>query len=153
MTDQTFFHANPEPLGKFAHPDFTADGEPRARVHLQRLETLWFNTGTLCNVACVNCYIGSSPTNDSLVYITAKEVCGYLDEMSRLDWRTGEIGFTGGEPFMNPEIIDMADACLSRAFRVLVLTNAMRPMMRARQCRPADLCGRVTGGGRRAPQR
>ncbi len=132
MNDQTIIRQQPEPLGKFAHRDFTANGEPRARVHLLGLKTLWFNTGTLCNVSCVNCYIGSSPTNDSLVYISAKEVQSYLDEISRLNWRIEDIGFTGGEPFMNPEIIDMADACLSRAFRVLVLTNAMRPMMRAR---------------------
>jgi hypothetical protein len=31
---------------------------------------------------------------------------------------------------MNPEIIEMLDACLSRGFRALVLTNAMRPMMK-----------------------
>jgi hypothetical protein len=43
---------------------------------------------------------------------------------------TREIGFTGGEPFMNPDMIGMLDASLSRGFEVLVLTNAMRPMRR-----------------------
>src|SRR5579884_1369258 len=42
---------------KFADPDFAADGQRRARVPLHGLETLWFNTGTLCNIACENCYI------------------------------------------------------------------------------------------------
>ena len=42
------------PAQKFAHPDLTAGGEPRAHVSLKKLETLWFNTGTLCNIACVN---------------------------------------------------------------------------------------------------
>ena len=42
---------------KFKDPDITAKGERRASVALTRLETLWFNTGTLCNIACVNCYI------------------------------------------------------------------------------------------------
>ena len=41
-----------------------------------------------------------------------------------------EIGFTGGEPFMNTEIIDMLRLSLERGFSVLVLTNAMLPMMR-----------------------
>ena len=41
-----------------------------------------------------------------------------------------EIGFTGGEPFMNSEIIDMLRLSLERGFSVLVLTNAMLPMMR-----------------------
>src|SRR6185437_698007 len=43
-----------------------------------------------------------------------------------------EIGFTGGEPFMNPEIIEMLDDALARGFSVLVLTNAMQPMLRPR---------------------
>jgi sulfatase maturation enzyme AslB (radical SAM superfamily) len=38
------------------------------------------------------------------------------------------IGFTGGEPFMNPELIDMLDDALERGFSVLILTNAMKPM-------------------------
>ena len=54
---------------KFADPDVTAKGEPRASVALSRPRTLWFNTGTLCNIACETCYIESSPTNDRLVYI------------------------------------------------------------------------------------
>ena len=33
---------------------------------------------------------------------------------------------------MNPDIYSMLESCLARGFRVLVLTNAMRPMMRGR---------------------
>ena len=58
-------------LKKFSDSNVTAKGEARARVALTHPETLWFNTGTLCNIECVNCYIESSPTNDALVYITA----------------------------------------------------------------------------------
>ncbi len=119
-------------LAKFSDPDWTAAGEPRAHVALRRLETLWFNTGTLCNIACRNCYILSSPSNDALVYLTPAEVEGYLDEIAALGLGTREIGFTGGEPFMNPGILAMLEAALARGFRVLVLTNAMRPMMRPR---------------------
>ena len=115
---------------KFQDPDVTAKGELRAKVRLDRLETLWINTGTLCNIACVNCYIESSPRNDRLVYITASEVAAYLDEIEALKLGTREIGFTGGEPFMNPDIIAMLDDVLSRGFSALVLTNAMQPMMR-----------------------
>ena len=115
---------------KFRDPDVTADGKQRASVTFRRLETLWFNTGTLCNLTCTNCYIESSPTNDALVYLSAAEVAVYLDEIAadRLDVR--EIGFTGGEPFMNPDMIAMVTDSLERGFRVLVLSNAMRPMMK-----------------------
>ena len=113
---------------KFRDPDVTATSERRAKVALRALETLWFNTGTLCNLTCVNCYIESSPTNDRLVHLTAAEVRTFLDQVAGGAWPTEQIGLTGGEPFMNPEIIDIMDVCLSRGFNLLVLTNGMRPM-------------------------
>jgi len=69
MNDQTIAPTS-DPLGKFQDPDWTAKGEPRATVPLMKATTLWFNTGTLCNIECKRCYIESSPTNDQLVYIT-----------------------------------------------------------------------------------
>jgi len=113
---------------KFRDPFVTLAGEPRAQVALRALETLWFNTGTLCNLTCQHCYIESSPTNDRLVYLSAAEVAEYLDETERLRLGTRLIGITGGEPFMNPELPAMLEAALSRGFRALVLTNAMKPM-------------------------
>jgi hypothetical protein len=120
--------AQPLDGAKFRDPAFTARGERRASVRLDRLETLWINTGTLCNLACASCYIESSPRNDSLVYLGLAEAEAYFDEARRLGVR--EIGFTGGEPFMNPDMIGMMRAALARGFRLLVLTNAMRPMRR-----------------------
>jgi hypothetical protein len=119
-------------LQKFEHPDWTAAGEPRASVAPTRLETLWINTGTLCNIACHNCYIESSPSNDRLVYITRAEVSGFYDEIVAGALGTREIGFTGGEPFMNPEILELIEDALSRDFEALVLTNAMQPLHRPR---------------------
>lgn len=118
--------------GKFQNPAVTADGQTRATVALSHPETLWFNTGTLCNITCGNCYIEGSPTNDRLVYISADEVRGFLDQIEERRWPVREIGFTGGEPFMNPQMAAMARAALKRGYEVLILTNAMRPMMRKR---------------------
>lgn len=117
---------------KFSDPYYTVDGSPRAQVDLTHPDTLWFNTGTLCNIECLRCYIESSPTNDALVYMTSDEVTDYLDQLDARNWNVREIGFTGGEPFMNPQILDMMTAALARGYDVLVLTNAMRPMMRSR---------------------
>jgi sulfatase maturation enzyme AslB (radical SAM superfamily) len=119
-------------LQKFEHPDWTAARERRAAVALGRLETLWINTGTLCNITCQNCYIESSPSNDRLVYITRGEASAYYDEIRGLGLGTREIGFTGGEPFMNPQILGLVEDALIRGFEVLVLTNAMQPMQRPR---------------------
>jgi MoaA/NifB/PqqE/SkfB family radical SAM enzyme len=117
-------------VGKFQDPRLTAKGEARARVNPRALETLWVNTGTLCNLACANCYIESTPTNDALVYISAAEVSALLDEAEQEDLGLREVGFTGGEPFMNPDFTSMLGDALRRGHEVLVLTNAMRPMQR-----------------------
>ncbi|MDB5545741.1 MAG: hypothetical protein JWO64_2890 [Hyphomicrobiales bacterium] len=117
---------------KFRDPRVTAKGERRARVELHALETLWINTGTLCNIACANCYIESSPRNDRLEYISARETADYLDEIARDRLPVKLIGFTGGEPFMNRELRAMLEDALSRGFDALVLTNAMKPMQQAR---------------------
>ncbi len=113
---------------KFSNPVVTADGSARAHVAFTGLDTLWFNTGTLCNLACRNCYIESSPRNDALVYLTRAEVRAFLDEAAGLAHPPAEIGFTGGEPFMNPDMIGMMADALEAGFRVLILTNAMKPM-------------------------
>ena len=116
--------------GKFENPHITADGAARASVAFTHPKTLWFNTGTLCNIECVNCYIDSSPTNDALVYINKNEVGDYLDQLIIYNWQIREIAFTGGEPFMNPEIIEITRLSLAAGYEVLILTNAMSPMMR-----------------------
>jgi hypothetical protein len=120
----------PARFPRFTSRYWTARGQPRASIALRALETLWFNTGTLCNIACTNCYIESSPRNDRLAYLILADVKTYLDEIER-DWLpTRLIGFTGGEPFMNPYFPAILEETLSRGFETLTLTNAMRPMMR-----------------------
>ena len=116
------------PPAKFVDPQWTAKGEPRAYVPLSRLDTLWLNTGTLCNLACATCYIESSPTNDALIYLGAGHAARFMEEAQRMGTR--EIGLTGGEPFMNPDIVAILTDALERDFDVLVLTNAMKPMRR-----------------------
>ncbi len=56
----------------------------------------------------------------------------YLNEITAGGLPTRLIGFTGGEPFMNPDIIGMLEDVLARGLRALVLTNAMRPMQKLR---------------------
>jgi sulfatase maturation enzyme AslB (radical SAM superfamily) len=113
---------------KFTDPNVTANGKQRATVALTQLRTLWFNTGSLCNIACQNCYMESTPKNDSLAYLSTRDVEKFLDEARAENLPIEEIAFTGGEPFMNKALIAMLQLSLSRGYRVLVLTNAMKPM-------------------------
>ena len=118
---------------KFKDPILTADGSKRAFIEAKKIKTLWFNTGTLCNIECKNCYIESSPKNDRLVYITFEEVKSFIDEAMDNNLGTNEIAFTGGEPFMNKDILKMIDYSLSKNFKVLVLSNAMKPMLNRKE--------------------
>ena len=118
---------------KFKDPFITADGSARAFIEAKKIKTLWFNTGTLCNIECKNCYIESSPKNDRLVYLTFEEVKSFIDEAINKNLATNEIGFTGGEPFMNKDILKMIEYSLSKNFKVLVLSNAMKPMLNRKE--------------------
>ena len=118
---------------KFRQPNVTAKGERRAVVALTRLRTLWFNTGSLCNLNCTNCYMESSPTNDRLAYISADDVRRYLDEAEHEGFPVEEVGFTGGEPFMNRALPAILEESLSRGLSALVLTNATKPLQNRRE--------------------
>jgi len=116
-------------MSKFADIFKTRDGKDRAFVEPGKLKTLWFNTGTLCNLTCKNCYIESSPKNDRLQYFSFEEFKSFVNETIQNEMGTTEIGFTGGEPFMNKDIFKMIKYSLDNGFKTLVLTNAMKPMM------------------------
>lgn len=118
---------------KFNDPFITADGNKRAFIEAKKINTLWFNTGTLCNIECKNCYIESSPKNDRLVYLTFDEVKLFIEEAIDNNLKTKEIGFTGGEPFMNKDILKMVDYALEKKFKVLILSNAMKPMLNKKE--------------------
>ena len=117
---------------KFKNTEITADGKKRASVPLDDLETLWFNTGSLCNITCKDCFMESSPKNDLLAYLTLEEVQQYLREAKHNNLSITQVAFTGGEPFMNPQIIDMINEGLSQRLSTLVLSNGMKPLLNNR---------------------
>lgn len=98
-----------------------------ARVALSHLDELWFQVaGTRCNLQCVHCFISCSPHNDTFGYLTRAEVAQQLAASVALGVK--EYYFTGGEPFLNPELTDIL--CETLAFGpATVLTNAtvLRP--------------------------
>ena len=93
------------------------------RVALDGLDVLWFQvSGTLCNLACGHCFVSCSPTNHTHEHMTLEQVRPYLEEGAGLGVR--ELYFTGGEPFLNPEM----EAILEEALRfgpATVLTNGL----------------------------
>ena len=87
------------------------------------LDTLWFQVaGSLCNLACTHCFVSCSPTNHSHEMLTRAQVRGFLEEARALGVR--EYYFTGGEPFMNPEMLGIAADALAQG-PVTILTNGL----------------------------
>jgi len=73
-------------------------------VELSHLDHLWFQvSGTLCNLTCNHCFISCSPKNDSFGYLTLEQVKQRLEESVPLGVK--EYYFTGGEPFLNREMV------------------------------------------------
>ena len=114
---------------KFNDLTLTANGKARAFIEAKQLKTLWFNTGTLCNLTCKNCYIESSPTNDRLSYLSFDEYLSFIYEAKEQNFNLTEIGFTGGEPFLNKDFPKMLNNAAQQNVDILVLTNAMKPML------------------------
>jgi molybdenum cofactor biosynthesis enzyme MoaA len=87
------------------------------------LDTLWFQVaGTLCNLKCTHCFISCSPTNHSHEMLTLEDVRERLAEAATLGVR--EYYFTGGEPFLNPAMMEILEETL-RQGPASVLTNGL----------------------------
>lgn len=100
-------------------------------VPMLSLDTIWFQVaGTLCNIACTHCFISCSPRNHAHEMMTFDEIVPRLEEAKRLGVR--EYYFTGGEPFMNRDMLRILEATLQQG-PATVLTNGM--LLRQETCR------------------
>jgi molybdenum cofactor biosynthesis enzyme MoaA len=105
----------------------TPGGEPRGVIQAHALDELWFHTGTACNLSCPFCLEGSKPGDDRLQLLRFEDANPYIDEALSLGVK--QFSFTGGEPFINKDIIRILDYAL-RHRPCLVLTNATEPLMK-----------------------
>jgi len=91
------------------------------RVELTSLDELWFQVaGTLCNLECTHCFISCSPRNDTFGYLSLAAVERVLAES--VSWGVKEYYFTGGEPFLNRELVPILERTLEYG-PATVLTN------------------------------
>jgi MoaA/NifB/PqqE/SkfB family radical SAM enzyme len=80
--------------------------EPAPDVTLTHLDSLWFQVaGTVCNLTCNHCFISCSPHNHAFEFLSLETVQRYLEESIPLGVK--EYYFTGGEPFLNREFVDI----------------------------------------------
>ena len=93
-------------------------------LKLDHLDALWFQiAGTLCNLRCNHCFISCSPENQALGMMTFDQFLPHLRDAVQLGVK--EFYFTGGEPFINPDLLKILEATL-RVGPATVLTNATR---------------------------
>jgi MoaA/NifB/PqqE/SkfB family radical SAM enzyme len=90
-------------------------------VPLAHLDDLWFQvSGTVCNLECRHCFISCSPHNHSFDFLDRETVRRALEESKQLGVK--EYYFTGGEPFLNREMVDILELTLQYG-PATVLTN------------------------------
>lgn len=107
--------------------DRTPEGGPRGFIQAHGLEEVWFHTGTACNLACPFCLEGSKPGDHRLQLARFDEMQPFIDEAVSLGVR--QFSFTGGEPFINKDIVRILNAALAHR-PCLVLTNATEPLIK-----------------------
>ena len=99
------------------------DDAPPPRLPFRHLDTLWLQvTGTLCNLRCTHCFISCAPDNGSVPLMPRDQVLGALERATALGVR--ELYYTGGEPFLHPDIRLFIERGLGVA-PVTVLTNGI----------------------------
>ena len=86
-----------------------APPSPTARYPEQplfHLDALWIQVaGTLCNLACTHCFVSCGPGDDRHAMMSRSEVRVRVAEALPLGVK--EFYFTGGEPFLHPELFDI----------------------------------------------
>ena len=104
----------------------TPDGDPRGYIQPRSVSELWFHTGTVCNLSCPFCFEGAHPGNKRIHPVRLEDIKSFIEEAA--DLGTKQFSFTGGEPFMNREIVDILNFALDYN-PCLVLTNATEPLL------------------------
>lgn len=90
-----------------------------------QLDDLFIFTSLLCNLQCSHCYVSSSPKNRTLDELSVEDLRPLLEEAR--EFGAGSIYFTGGEPFLNRDIIPMIAESLEVA-PVTIYTNGTQPL-------------------------
>ena len=76
-----------------------------------------------CNFRCPYCYIPETFIKESeKSELETKEICAIVDQLSRAGCLY--LGFTGGEPFVRKDILDILRYAKRKGFEIIIYTNA-----------------------------
>jgi AdoMet-dependent heme synthase len=125
---------------------------PTPNISLSHLDELWFQVGgTVCNLECRHCFISCSPRNHNFGFLSLPTVRLMLEQSVKLGVK--EYYFTGGEPFLNREMVPILELALQYG-PATVLTNGtvfkrewLEKLQRAEAASPYSLEFRVSIDG------
>jgi uncharacterized Fe-S cluster-containing radical SAM superfamily protein len=87
------------------------------------LDVLWIQVaGTVCNIACRHCFISCGPKNEAHPFLETDRILALLARARKIGVK--EYYFTGGEPFLHPEILLLVERTLEQG-PLSILTNAL----------------------------
>ena len=90
-------------------------------IPVDKLSELWIHTNNNCNLSCDHCLVDSSPDDDK--GLSTEQIKDVIDSAIKLG--TTRFYFTGGEPFMRPDIFELIKyICDDNKKELIVLTNA-----------------------------
>ena len=116
------------------YPPAAPDAASFPFVPFVSLDTLWFQVaGTVCNLQCTHCFVSCSPSNHSLAMLSLEEVRRRLAEAAELGVK--EYYFTGGEPFLNPEMLPILEETLRQGPATVLTNGLLLPPERCRRLR------------------
>lgn len=96
---------------------------PAPELPFLHLDCLWLQvTGTVCNIACRHCFISCGPKVTIHDLMTVDQVARAIETAAAQGARS--YAFTGGEPFLHPELLTLVDLALARG-SLDILTNGM----------------------------
>ena len=111
---------------------FAAEDKPPARYLAARVFTLQWHITQACDLSCRHCYDRSSRSQ-----VTLPAGLAILDDMAtfcRDRNVAGQITFTGGNPLLHPDFLDLYQAALDRGLMTAILGNPTRKDVLERIC-------------------
>ena len=102
-------------------PHLLARLDIREPFHLDTPPLVWLELTRKCNLTCLHCYIEGGEAREN--EMPASEFYRLIDEFA--DMGVWAIAFTGGEPTLHPEFVDLVRHARRRNLLVGVATNGM----------------------------
>ena len=79
-----------------------------------------FNITKRCNLKCVHCYAGSHDSQYT-GELSTDEIIRVLDDLA--EFKSPVVLFSGGEPMLHPDIVQLADHAVQSGMRAVISTN------------------------------